>query len=161
MTGNASLNTPRSASHKSPGIHRIHEACIHDGRVFRASEAMLFRRRGLARREFWPWLILKDEVTGGVHEYVFIIYEQRLSASTGPASLSTGRHSGEEGSRITYYVFIFFSPRVRPVIKGAPPRTPMIYWRCYADLIRWDQLITRLLLVYRGLDRVLLDRLFI
>lgn len=53
---------------------------------------------------------------------MFIIYEQRLSASTGPASLSTGRHPGEEGNRITYYVFIFFSPRARPLIKGAPPR---------------------------------------
>lgn len=33
-----------------------------------------------------------------------------------------GRHPGEEGNRITYYVFIFFSPRARPLIKGAPPR---------------------------------------
>jgi len=47
--------------------------------------------------------------TGGVAEYVFIIYEQRLSASTGPASLSAGRQPAEQGNRITYYVFIFFS----------------------------------------------------
>lgn len=46
----------------------------------------------------WPQLIFSDEVTGGVHEYVFIIYEQRLSASTEPASLSTGGHPGEEGT---------------------------------------------------------------
>lgn len=141
MTGNASLNTPRSASHKSRDavfIRRIYPR----RKGFRVSETAVFpnRRRGLAKREF---LILEgDEVTGGVHEYVFIIYEQRLSASTGPASLSTGRHPGEEGNRITYYVFIFFSPRARPVIKGAPPRTSMIYWRCYVELIRWDQLIT-------------------
>ena len=52
------------------------------------------------------------------------------------------------GSRITYYVFIFFSLDPRPVIKGAPPRTRMIYRLCRFSLIRWDRLITSCCLLY-------------
>lgn len=46
-------------------------------------------------------------VTSGVHEYVFIIYEQRLSASTGPASLSTGRHEERQPDNVLR-LHIFF-----------------------------------------------------
>lgn len=55
----------------------------------------------------------------------------------------------KRGSRITYYVFIFFSlDPLRPVIKGAPPRTRMIYRLCRFALIRWDRLITSCCLLY-------------
>lgn len=56
----------------------------------------------------------------------------------------------KRGSRITYYVFIFFSTDARLVIKGAPPRTRMIYRPCCFSLIRWDQLITSCLLYVPG-----------
>lgn len=59
----------------------------------------------------------------------------------------------KRGSRITYYVFIFFSLDAHPVIKGAPPRSRMIYRLCPFSLIRWDQLITRCLLYIEAPDR--------
>jgi len=62
-----------------------------------------------------------------------------------PLYLPVGTRERGKHDRITYYVFIFFSSRARPVIKGAPPRTRMIYRRRCAGLIRWDRLITRTL----------------
>lgn len=92
--------------------------------------------------------IFGGEVTSGVHEYVFIIYEQRLSASTGPASLSTGRHEERQPDNVLR--LHIFSPDARPVIKGAPPRTRMIYRPCQFSPDKMGPTDNEMPFVHRG-----------